>query len=50
MQNYSSSQVGISSTRIEPIFGDIQISYWINKYSPASGGFVPRLKALDPVE
>jgi len=39
------------------MFGDIQILNLIDKYSPASGGFVPetrslspRPEALDPVE
>jgi len=32
------------------IFEDTEISYLFDKYSPASGGFVPYIRSLDPVE
>jgi len=41
-------ETGKAPEGIMLIFGDIRISYLFDKYFPASAGFVPRLKALDP--
>jgi len=47
---FSVQRLGKTPDGIIVIFGDIQVSYLSDKYSPASGALSPRPEALDPVQ